>query len=243
MASAGLVWCAMEGCSGPANPLAARQWLQPLRAAQPGRALYLEWLLTHKLSPVDVAPPLRTRQMAEADALLKRALALSDVQAHAAQGRELYAQHRFAEALKAFTLAAPHSPAAARNVELVKARMALESTPPSTKPSTRPVPDPEAAYLQARRLHRGEGVPANYTEAIRLYLLADRLGHAQARKMLSLIYSRPLVSGDVDIGWMRQLADLDLTLPSPRVLQPSQGLVLHEDATPLLDLLPPAWRG
>jgi TPR repeat protein len=173
--------------------------------------------------------------------LLRKALALGDVQAQAAMGRQLFAQDRFAEALQQFTLAAPQSPAAARNVDLIKARMALESNS-STQASARAPLNPETVYLQARRLHRGEGVPANYTEAIRLYWLADRLGHREARKMLSLIYSRPQTSGEVDIGWMRQLADMDLTLPSPRLGQPSHALVLHEDITPLMDWPPAAWR-
>ena len=60
--------------------------------------------------------------------------------------------------------------------------------------------------------------------------------------MLSLIYSRPLPSGEVDIGWMRQLADLDISLPSPRMGPSSHALVLHEDPTPLMDWLPMAWR-
>ena len=131
--------------------------------------------------------------------MLRKALALGDVQAQAAMGQQLFAQDRFADAL-------------------------------------------QQVYLQARRLHRVEGVPAKYTEAIRLYWLADRLGHREARKMLSLIYSRPQTSGEVDIGWMRQLADMDLTLPSPRLGQPSHALVLHEDITPLMDWLPAAWR-
>jgi TPR repeat protein len=243
IASAGLAWCALDGCSGPANPTQARQWIQVLRVQQPGRAQYLEWLLAHKLAPVEALSTARSGSPQELEALLRKAVALGDVQAQSALGRQLFAQDRFADALKQFNLAALQSPAAARNVDLVKARMALESAPGiDAKARPRPALDPDAVYLQARRLHRGEGVPANYTEAIRLYLLADRLGHREARRMLSLIYSRPQASGEVDIGWMRQLADMDISLPSPRLGQPAHGLVLHEDLTPLMDWLPVAWR-
>jgi len=243
LASAGLAWCALEGCAGPANPTQARQWIQVLRTPQPGRAHYLEWLLARKLAPIEALSTARSRAPQEWDALLRKAVALGDAQAQAAWGRQLFAQDRFAESLAQFTLAAAHSPAAARNVELVKARMTLEAGMGSgASPPARPVLDADAVYLQARRLHRGEGVPANYTEAIRLYGLADRLGQREARKMLSLIYSRPLPSGEVDIGWMRQLADLDISLPSPRMGPSSHALVLHEDLTPLMDWLPMTWR-
>ena len=243
IASAGLAWCALEGCSGPANPAQAKKWIEVLRQQQPGRALYLDWLLARKLAPVEAISSTRSGPPQELGALLSRALALGDVQAQAAMGRQLFTEDRFALALQQFTAAAPHSPAAARNVELVKARLALESgVGMDIRTPLRPHLDAEVVYIQARRLHRGEGVPANYTEALRLYMLADRLGNREASKMLSLIYSRPQASGGLDIAWMQQLADMDISLPSPRMQQPSHPLVLHEDITPLMDWLPATWR-
>lgn len=243
IASAGLAWCALEGCAGPVNPAKAKHWIGVLRKPQPGRAQYLDWLLASKLSPVPGLSASRSQPTQNLDALLAKALAAGDAQAQATKGRQLFAQNRFSEALKFFENVASLSPAAAKNVELVKARMALESASGSNAQTTsRAALDADTIYQQARRMHRGEGVPANYTEAIRLYLLADRLGHKEARKMLSLIYSRPSPSGDVDIGWMHQLADLNITLPSPRVGQPSHALILHEDITPLMDLVPVSWR-
>lgn len=243
IASAGLAWCALDGCSVPANPSQARKWIHVLRQLQPGRALYLDWLLARQLAPVEATTSSRSGPPQNWEALLGRALALRDVQAQAAMGRQLFAEDRLAAALQQFTAAAPYSPAAARNVELVKARLALESgVGMDVRTPIRPQLDPTTVYLQARRLHRGEGVPANYTEALRLYMLADRLGHREASKMLSLIYSRPQASGGLDIAWMQQLADMDISLPSPRMQQPSHPLVLHEDITPLMDWLPMDWR-
>ena len=240
IASAGLAWCAMEGCTGSANLEMADQWLSKLKEINPGRALYLQWYLLSKLAPIDGPMSENSRKRSEADSLLKSALSLGDVQAHAAYGRYLFSQDRLADSLKAFERASHKSPAASHNADLIKARLALVSSQAEIKPNS--VAEAEKAYQQARRLHRGEGIPANYTEAIRLYWLADRLGSSQSRKMLSLIYSRPLASGEIDINWMRQLADLDLTQTSPRVVHQSSVQILQEDLTPLMDLLDASWR-
>lgn len=200
-------------------------------------------MLGNKLAPVDTSSSLQNKLPHQTDALLHQAVALGDIQAMAAMGRFFFSQKQFKKALPYFEKAAPHSPAAAQNVELIKARIALESSDSSATATASPHGlDAQSIYLQARRLHRGDGVPANYTEAIRLYMLADRLGYREARKMLSLIYSRPQPTGEIDVGWMRQLADMDLTLPSPRMTPSSSTLILHEDSTPLFDFLPVPWR-
>lgn len=240
IASAGLAWCAIAGCTGPANPEMANQWLRKLRLVNPGRALYLQWYLVGKLAPLDGTVPVRNQKKSESDLLLQRALSLGDVQAQAAQGRYFFSHERLTDALKAFERASLKSPAASHNAALIKTRLALESSQASTKPNS--AAEAEAAYQNARRLHKGEGIPANYTEAIRLYWLADRLGSVLSRKMLSLIYSRPLASGEIDINWMRQLADLDLTQTSPRMGQQSSIPMIQEDITPLMDLLDASWR-
>ena len=100
------------------------------------------------------------------------------------------------------------------------------------------------AWLQARKYHQADGVPANYAEAIRLYQLAASQGSQRARHMLELIYSRPGPQGGVDIAWMQQLASLDLG-PDGAVLSsplPTAPPLFGRDPTPLYDLLPKHWR-
>src|SRR3989344_5342468 len=65
-------------------------------------------------------------------------------------------------------------------------------------------------YIEARRYHQGDGVPANYTEAVRLYQIAASSGDPQARRMLAQIFSRPAPDGTVDVTWMQQLAAIDM---------------------------------
>jgi TPR repeat protein len=100
----------------------------------------------------------------------------------------------------------------------------------------------EALLAAARRSHRGEGVPANYVEAIRLYQLAKLRGSIEAQKMLALIYSRPTATGELDVAWMQQLAYLDLSGDTPRPASPAASRSLQREPSPLVDLLPPVWR-
>lgn len=65
--------------------------------------------------------------------------------------------------------------------------------------------------LVHQRNHRGEGQPANFVEAIRLYRHAQSQGNVQARKMLELIFFRLGPDGQIDIAWMQQLAYVNLS--------------------------------
>src|SRR3990167_5915152 len=56
LASAGLALCEIDGCTGPADPRAAMPWIQQLRRTNTPRALFLEWLVAYRLSPITFTP-------------------------------------------------------------------------------------------------------------------------------------------------------------------------------------------
>lgn len=243
MASAGLAWCAIEGCLGPPQPAAARPWIDALAKVDPGRALYLQWLVDRSLKAAKAtAPgPEITASAAPAPALPDRNLLLRAARAgnvgaltelaleDAAAGRTQEAERRFREI-------GARSPAAADNAVILQQRL---------RPATAERDKGEAAELfeRARRYHRGEGVPANYTEAVRLYEQAANKGSAEARRMLELIFSRPAPGGGIDIAWMQQLANVDVTKSGlVKVQPPSATGGLRRDPTPLYDLVPKEWR-
>ena len=104
-------------------------------------------------------------------------------------------------ALTQFKAASAHSEVATANATLLASRI---NSSPETQPSSARY-SAHDWYLEARRYHRGEGVPANYTEAVRLYQIAASSGDVEARKMLALIFSRPTQGGLIDTVWMQQL--------------------------------------
>lgn len=126
---------------------------------------------------------------------------------------------------------------AANNAALVRERLQAQRDAARAEPM-----GAEALLAAARRSHRGEGVPANYVEAIRLYQLAKLRGSVEAQKMLALIYSRPSTTGELDVAWMQQLAYLDLSGDTPRPASPTASRSLQREPSPLVDLLPTAWR-
>ena len=243
LASAGLAWCQIDGCTGAPDASAARLWIGQLRAVDVGLSLYLEWFLAARLAPVQVAPPTAPGQVAAEPSVQHRALLVNAARAGSAAaltelGLENTAAGRLPQALEQFRSAATHSPAAAANAQLLAVRMqAAEAQPPRSH-------TPQEWFEDARRYHRGDGVPANYAEAIRLYQVAASAGSKPAQRMLQMIYSRPASTGTVDIAWMQQLANIDvsqegavltiLPAPSPRLFV--------RDPTPLYALLPPQWR-
>jgi hypothetical protein len=60
--------------------------------------------------------------------------------------------------------------------------------------------------------------------------------------MLALIYSRPLVGGNIDVAWMGQLSELDLARSTPGLRVPTAPRQLQRERTALIDLLPEKWR-
>ncbi|WP_051603027.1 tetratricopeptide repeat protein [Simplicispira psychrophila] len=243
LAPAGLAWCLMDGCTGPPNPTAARPWIAKLRSADPGRALYLEWRLETQLAPLRIATPEMPNTPATIDSspqhqLLVRAAQAGNAQALNELGLESVSSARLPQALAQFRAAALHSPAAAANARLLANRLQVQLQPTPGHQGA------DAWLTQARRYHRGDGVPANYTEALRLYQVAAANGSQAAQRMLERIYSRPGPDGAVDLAWMQQLANLDITREGAvlSILSaPSPQLFVH-DPTPLYDMIPLPWR-
>ena len=249
LAAAGLAWCEIDGCTGAPHPAAARPWITQLRSTDPARALYLEWWVATRLAPLPLARPVAPGRDAQTDPSPHRALLLRAAQAGSAGaltelGLDNVAQGQLPAALERFKAASDRSPAAASNAGLLASRMQGEDASRATGGATAGDRSAGHFFAQAQRYHRGEGVPSNYAEAIRLYQVASASGSAPARRMLELIYSRPTTDGAVDIAWMQQLAQFDVSRPgSIRPALPAPGpQPFVRDPTPLYDLVPPAWR-
>ncbi len=245
LASAGLAWCDIDGCGQPPDPPAARPWIAQLAKTDAARAQYLQWLVSQRMAPLPTAGPGNPQDIPATDAELAPGLAQLQRAAQAGSpgaqlelGLALLAGNQPEAALRQFRAAAPHSPNAAANAQLLGDRMQAFGQSPALQPQ-----QPASAqqqWQQAQRYHRGEGVPANYTEAMRLYQQAAVNGHPAARRMLELIYSRPAPGGNVDIAWMQQLSRIDPLTLQP--ITPASPAPYRRDPTPLFDLLPPAWR-
>jgi TPR repeat protein len=132
---------------------------------------------------------------------------------------------------------------AADNVVIVKEQLVIKRAKSGAeiKPPA-PGHNAEALFKEARRYHRGEGIPVNYNEAIRLYRMAQAEGSVQAQRMLNLIYARTSPDGQLDMGWMRQLSDADVSGPTPQMGHSSGPKLLRREPTPLYDLLPKLWK-
>ena len=240
LASAGLAWCAIDGCGQQPEPAAARPWITQLRKVDAGRAHYLEWLMNQALSPLQIASPTAPEVPARSPS---QSLLLAVRSGDAYAENELgiyYAEHeRLGEARGLFIRAGKTSAAAQANAEWVDWKSeskALIDAPPKN-------PNAQELFLRARQFHRGDRIPVNYAEALRLYRQAASLGNPHAQKMLALIYSRPLPTGDLNVLWMQQLASVDVTKEgSPTLLAPAPSPALQRDATPLLDYIPSRLR-
>ncbi len=251
LAPAGLAWCEIEGCKATANPAAAGKWVELLRSVDAPRALYLQWLMQSRMAPLEIAQPvlgaagqapspLQNRQ------LLASAAQQGDTNAKIELGLDSVFLNELPEALVFFKSAAPKSAAAAINSTVVAERVknAARLPPPSRASSAVAVKPQSAAdnFAQAQRYHRGKGVPSNYTEAIRLYQLAQNQGNVSAKKMLELIFSRPAPDGQIDLAWMQQLAQVDLSGNTPAIDKGSVKQNLKREPTPLFELVPQQWR-
>ncbi|MFN4120972.1 hypothetical protein [Acidovorax sp.] len=255
LAPAGLAWCALQGCgTGQPNPVLARPWLEPLRRADPGRAQFLEWLVEQQLAPLGAlgAPPgpapvvvphaagpaHALSAATDARTLLRAAAQSGNAQALNELGLELLAAGRLHEALAQFNAAAPRSDAARANAQLLGQRLQA-STAAAAGPARHTAHD---WLLQAQSYHRGDGVPANYSEAVRLYQIAASAGDATARRMLQLIFSRAAPGGQIDVAWMQQLATAELAATTGPAAAPATLPRWQRDPTPLWDLVPLEWR-
>ena len=247
LASAGLAWCEIEGCKAAANPAAAAKWIELLRRTDAPRALYLQWLMQSLLAPLEPAPPglgsmdksyssLQNRQ------LLTSAATRGDTNAKIELGLDSVFSNELSAGLAFFKSAAPRSAAASINASVLAERLkttAAVQPPPRTSGAVKVEPQSAAENLaQAQRYHRGTGVPSNYTEAIRLYQLAKNQGSETAKKMLALIFSRPGTDGQIDLAWMQQLAQVDLSGAVPTFDKNSAKQNLKREPTPLFELVP-----
>lgn len=252
MASAGLAWCAIDGCGQPPNPPAARPWIAQLSKVDAPRAQYFNWLLAKQLAPLALAQPSNAGQddmVSEAardsnaipeQALLQRAAQAGSPNAQLELGLALLAQGKTQAALRQFEAAAPHSQSAAINAQLLKER--IQATAESKKVDNSESFSPQQQWTQAQRYHKGQGVPANYTEALRLYQQAAANGHVGARRMLELIYSRPNPNGGINISWMQEVANIDPLTQTMVIASTAGPSPYHRDSSPLYDLIPAAWR-
>ncbi|QKV52900.1 tetratricopeptide repeat protein [Comamonas antarctica] len=231
LAAAGLAWCAIDGCGSAPQPVAATPWIAALRRSDPARANYLEWLRARHLAPLQGTP-----RPPPPDGLLARAAAGGNPAAQVDYGLALLENNQRAAALKQFRQAAARSPAAAANAEWLSNREA----------GAEGVADGAAGarwLAEARRYHRGDGVPANYAEALRLYQRAANAGNAEARRMVETIFSRRAPDGGLDISWMQKLARMNLDAQGQAVPDTLAGAhAFAHDPTPLYDLVPPQWR-
>ena len=246
LAAAGLIWCALDGCGQRPQPDRAQQWLPSLRKVDPGRAAYLEWMLLKDAEPIDaVLPSTAQRENIEGRntkrQLLQQAVQSGDPMARVELGMELAAQSKTDEAAAQFRAAAKRSEAARHNLEVLENQKNTLKAQPSGNPGQ--AGGAWQTFKQARVYHRGEGVPMNYTEAIRLYKRASDMGNEPAKRMLALIYSRPVAGGGIDIAWMQQLAYMDVTQEGSTPLNaPIAPASLTRDPTPLYDYIAPRWR-
>ena len=253
MAPAGLAWCEIEGCKAAANPAAAGKWVELLRRVDAPRAMYLNWLAQSRLAPVEIAAPAAARLAQQSSIppvqnrqLLASAAQLGDTSARIEMGLDSVYANRPEEALAFFKSAAPRSAAATINSAVIAERLSTTARlPPANRASAIAPVKPQSAadnFAQAQRYHRGTGVPSNYTEAIRLYQLAKNQGSVEARKMLELIFSRPGPDGQIDLAWMQQLAQVDLSNAVPKVESNIIKQNLKREPTPLFELVRQPWR-
>jgi TPR repeat protein len=242
LAAAGMAWCLIDGCAGPPSPAAAQPWIDRLARANRGRALYLAWLSLTRQSPLVLAEIQNPRTGSEDPPLphpelLLEAARLGDVHALIELGLDAASRRHWQQARSYFVAAAPKSKAAAANLEIIDM-----AQPRSAKSSEAAAAPGAAALAEARRAHRGEGMPADYAMAIRLYRQAQAEGNPEAQKMLALIFSRPTPTGEVDLAWMRQLAYVDVNSLAPSLSNLAGVRVMRREPTPLYDFLPPKWQ-
>jgi uncharacterized protein len=247
LAVAGLAWCALEGCQGAVNVPLARTRINTLKSTHSARAIYLDWLAQSKLLPLNTAALPSANKAPDADRnsallpgreLLVQAAKLGDVHATLELGLEAVSAQRTDTARSYFQRAAADgSQAGANNLRLLDSQLALARASGENWANM----DAPTLFAAAQRSHRGEGQVANYTEAIRLYRLAEAKGSASAREMLTLIFSRTSANGQVDIAWIQRLGQLDVGKSTG--VTGARGVQLFQrERTPLIDYLPALWK-
>lgn len=242
LASAGLSWCAIEGCGVPQDLKLASFWQQRLTEINKPRALYFEWLIQNERAPLRIRSEdgeKSPNRVSNLGTPLIAAAKSGDVQAHIELGVEAASKGLRPEALNHFELASARSKTALHNAQLIRAQMTQKETTDQGQAQSAPG---MLLFEQALRYHRGEGVIQNYSEAIKRYQAASALGNVHARRMLTLIFSRTGPDGQIDVNWMNQLGQLDVREMFPQLAPPHNSSWPSKDITPLVDFLPPLWQ-
>jgi uncharacterized protein len=240
LATAGLAWCEIQGCETLPSSHAARVWIAQLRAVKPTRAMFLDWMVEQTFLPLQ-ANSANSSASIEKLAQQRRQLLLNaakaqDVQALIELGFDALANEHVKEAQTFFANAAPYSSVAAQNATLIQTRLNEHQVNCQIQGGA-DLPD-TVLLSSAQSLHRGSGCQVNYAEAIRLYNLAASKGNVAAKRMLSLIYSKPDATGKLNIAWMQQLANLNAANLSLSLDSNSLVSMLKREPTPLFDLIP-----
>lgn len=248
----GMSWCLLEGCQGQVLTAPALSRMSLLRSA---RARMIEWQAMNQRRQVSFQLTAAHRPQDPQDSLrlpdrhiLVQAARAGDLHAALELGLEAIALDDAAAARSWLRSAAKAgSAAAAHNLRMLDQQSSLQSPMRSNEPAAKGHDD----LLMAQRLHRGDGVLANYSEAIRLYRQAAAKGNQRAREMLALIFSRPAPPGQaIPVAWMQQLAPYsssDAANPTPG-LAPLASRVAQTPATfrrepsLLFDYLPARWQ-
>lgn len=240
LAAAGLAWCAIQGCEGLPSARDARAWIAKLKPVNAGRAFYLEWLVATTFSPLQANSADSNQELGKAmdsrRQLLLNAAKTKDIQALIELGFEAVAVEREKEAQRYFEAAASQSKTAANNALLMQSRQADRK---ALCQVTNAAEVPDSVLLSsAQALHRGDSCSVNYIEAIRLYNLAANKGNTSAKRMLSLIYSKPEANGSVNIAWMQQLAQINAITLSTQFEGTALAATLRREPTALFDMIP-----
>ena len=248
MASAGLAWCEMVGCGMPPDLAKARYWRTQLSKVNRGRALYFEWLARAQSAPLDISnisnemDAKSTHDKIPHHKLLLEAANAGDIHAHIELGIESAAKNQLNEALQHFVFAEENSSIVSSNASHIKSEIdQAKSLIKLQKSSLNNAESAESNWQQARRYHRGEGIPINYVEAIRLYRKAADLGHLQAKKMLDLIFSQSAETGAINIFWMQRLSRVDVSGFAPQLPSVDGPVLLAREETGLTDFIPQIW--
>ena len=205
----------------------ARELLGMAQGAGLIRAMYLQSRIESKFSSA--------QRREQARLLLTDAAQAGDVLAQNTLGTELEKEGNIMQASHWYRLAASGgSQAAGMNINRLanKDRFAQRTEINALRAKG----SAQSLYELALRYHKGEGVAANFSEAIRLYRKAADLGSLQAKSILALIMSKPGQKGEqVNAEWMQSLAQ-DLVRSDAEKASVQNGPpVLDED--PLLGLL------
>lgn len=245
IASAGLAWCEMVGCGMPPDLAKARYWRTQLPKVNRGRALYFEWLARAKSAPLDLPNDVDAKSTIDKiphHELLVEAANAGDIHAHIELGIESAANNQLNEALQHFVFAEQNSSIVSNNASHIRSEIDQEKSLSKLQKSSFNNADlAESSWLQARRYHRGEGIPINYVEAIRLYRKAADLGHLHAKKMLDLIFSQSTEMGAINIFWMQRLSRMDVSGFSPQLPTVDGPVLLAREETGLTDFIPLLW--